>query len=449
VDSLLIARWQMAFTLGSHIILACLGVGLPVLMLAAEWFSLRTNDPLWRALAHRWSKAFAVLFAVGAVSGTVLSFELGILWPKFMGTFGSVIGLPFTLEGFAFFLEAIFAGIYLYGWNKLPPRIHWWTGVPIALSGVASASFVVTANAWMNAPRGFTMRDGVVIDVDPIAAMTGPTAAVQIVHMLLAAYMVTGFLVAAFYACVLWNKPTCLYSRRAMLLALWMGTLASFPQGLAGDWAAKTVARTQPIKLAAMEGQFKTETGAPLRIGGWPDTTTRETNYDIEIPYALSILAYGDPHATVQGLDDFPRENQPPVVVVHIAFQIMVGLGTLLMALGGWTILSWWMKWHPADNRWVLLAIIASGPATVLAMEAGWVVTEVGRQPWIAHNVMRTKDAASQIPGLEWLFLATLAIYLALFAGLTIVLRLLAVQPIPTSSNLSSNPAASDQSSLS
>lgn len=435
MDPLFIARWQMAFTLGTHIILACLGVGLPVLMLWAEDRAIRTGDPLWKALARRWSKAFAVLFAVGAVSGTVLSFELGILWPRFMGTFGSVIGLPFTLEGFAFFLEAIFAGIYLYGWDKLPPRVHWWTGVPIALSGMASAAFVVTANAWMNAPRGFTMKDGLVVDVDPIAAMTGPTAAVQVVHMLLAAYMVTGFVVAGFYAFVLWSRPHCRYSRNAMMLGLWMGTLASFPQGLAGDWAAKVVAQTQPIKLAAMEGQFKTEVGAPLRIGGWPNATTRETNYDIEIPYALSILAYGDPKAEVRGLDDFPRDDQPPVAVVHVAFQIMVGLATLLMALGGWTVLSWWMKWHPADNRWVLLAIIASGPAAVIAMEAGWVVTEVGRQPWIAHGVMRTKDAASNVPGLEGLFLTTIAIYTGLVVGLVIVLRLLAAQPLPQTSS--------------
>lgn len=430
LENLLAARLQMAFTLGMHIILACFGVGMPVLLLVSEWRYLRTNDEVWKQLAQRWSKSFAVLFAVGAVSGTVLSFELGLLWPKFMGTFGSVIGLPFTLEGFAFFIEAIFAGIYFYGWNRLPPRVHFVTGFPIAISGLASAFFVVTANAWMNSPQGFTLRDGVVIDADPIAAMFNPATASQATHMIIAAYMVTGFGVAAFYAWERLRGRDTSYQRRAMTLGVLLGVVFALPQVIVGDWAAKMVANTQPVKLAAMEGQFRTEAGAPLRIGGWPNEQTRETKYALEIPRLLSWMAYGDATAVVRGLDDFPADRVPPVRVVHLAFQIMVGIGGFLLgiaALVGWSLLR---RRQLPHSRLFLWTLVASGPLAVVALESGWIVTEVGRQPWIVYGVMRTTEAVTHAPGLQWVLGITLLIYLVLGIGSLVSLRIMAAKPL-------------------
>ncbi|MEM7306719.1 MAG: cytochrome ubiquinol oxidase subunit I [Planctomycetota bacterium] len=430
--NLLWARLQMAFTLGVHIVFACLGVGLPVLMLAAEGLGLRRGDPLWTALARRWAKSFAVLFAVGAVSGTVLAFELGLLWPRFMGTFGAVIGLPFTLEGFAFFLEAIFAGIYLYGWDKLSPRAHWWSGVPIALSGAASAWFVVTSNAWMNTPQGFAVdASGTVVDADPIAAMMNAATWPQTTHMLVAAYMVSGFLVAGFYAARLLRRPDSRYDRRALALGLALGGAASLLQPAVGHWAGHVVAATQPAKLAAREGQFHTERRAPLRLGGLPDEERMETPWAIELPGGLSFLAHNDFDAEVQGLEEFPRSDWPPVAIVHVAFQLMVAIGMALLALSlvaGW---SWWRRGALPAGRWFLVAVVASAPASALALEAGWVVTEVGRQPWIVQGVMRTEDAVTDAPGLLAVLCVTVAIYAVLVLGCLSVLRILARQPLP------------------
>jgi cytochrome d ubiquinol oxidase subunit I len=426
---LLAARTQMAFTLGYHIVLACLGVGLPVLMLFAEWRFLRTGDEVWKTLARRWSKAFAVLFAVGAVSGTVLSFELGLLWPEFMGTFGSVIGLPFTLEGFAFFLEAIFVGIYLYSWDRLSPRAHWLSGFPVAIAGVASAWFVVTANAWMNTPQGFRMVEGVVVEADPITAMLNPATGVQTAHMIIAAYMVAGFMVASVYAVARLRGTDTLYHRRAMALGLALGAILAPAQLVVGDWAAKVVAKSQPVKLAAMEGQFRTEAGAPLRLGGLPDEESRVTRYALEIPGGLSWLAYGDTQAVVKGLDEYPEHDTPPVAVVHVAFQVMVAIGTWLLLLCAWAGWSVWRRRRLPESKLFLWALVAAGPLVVVALEAGWVVTEVGRQPWIVQGIMRTADAVTNAPGIQWSLAAVLIIYSILTVGAVAVLRLLARAP--------------------
>ena len=428
--NLLAARWQMAITLGAHIILAVFGVGMPVLLLAAEWRYLTTGDPLWKALAHRWSKVFAVLFAVGAVSGTVLSFELGLLWPTFMARFGPVIAFPFAMEGFAFFLEAIFVGIYLYGWNRLPGWAHWWCGIPIAISGVASAWFVVTVNAWMNTPRGFRLEDGVAVDIDPMLAMLNPSTGPQTAHMIVAAYMITGFMVASVYAWRLLRDPMSTYCRRAMLLGLTLGTAMTPIQFVVGDWIARRVADVQPVKLAAMEGQFQTEAGAPLRIGGLPDAVTRSTNYAIEIPGMLSWIAYGDRQAVVKGLDDFPRQNTPPVAVVHVAFQLMVGIGTLLLLLSLYVLMTSVRSRRMPDSRTFLRLLILAGPLSLVALEAGWVVTEVGRQPWVVQDIARTADMVTSAPYVGWMLVVTIAIYSVILGGTIAVLRILARAPL-------------------
>ena len=423
------ARLQMAFTLGFHIVLACFGVGLPVVMMVAEYLGLRGNG-VAKELARRWSKAFAVLFAVGAVSGTVLSFELGILWPKFMGTFGGVIGLPFTLEGYAFFLEAIFAGIYLYGWDRLPPKVHWLTGIPIALSGFASAWFVVTANAWMNAPCGFEWIDGEVSSINPLAAMWNPATGAQTTHMILAAYMVTGFGVAAYYAWRILKGHDSAYHRLAMRLGLGLAILATPLQIASGDWAAKVVAKTQPAKLAAMEAHFHTATNAPLWIGGIPDEANETVRYGIRVPGALSFLAKSDWDAEILGLEAFPDSDRPPVAIVHFAFQVMVGIGVALLGLSVWAGGSALLRRRLPDGKTFRWAVVCAGPLAAIALEAGWIVTEVGRQPWIVYQIMRTSEAVTRHGGVWIVFFVTLAIYAVLFVGLLIALSFLARQPL-------------------
>lgn len=423
MNDLLAARSQMAVSLGFHIVFAIAGIGMPVLMLIAEAIGRRRGDATALELAQRWAKGTAILFAVGAVSGTVLSFELGLLWPRFMAFAGPIIGLPFTLEGFAFFLEAIFLGIYLYGWNRVSPAMHLFAGAVVAISGALSGIFVVCANAWMNAPTGFTLVDGRATAIDPVAAMANPASFAQALHMTLAAYASTGFAVAAIHAWLLLRDRASAFHRRAFAIALTVGAAAALAQPLSGDLSARMVARLQPAKLAALEGQFQTERGAPLRIGGWPDEAARTTRHAIEIPRLLSVLAHHDPNAEVTGLEAFPESDWPPVAVVHVAFQIMVGSGLAmaLVALIGLAIRL--RRRDPAGSPAYLRAVIACGPLGFVATEAGWVVTEVGRQPWIIQGVMRTSEAVTPMTGLAWTFAATVALYLFLAAIVLVLLR--------------------------
>jgi cytochrome d ubiquinol oxidase subunit I len=420
MDNILAARSQMAMSLAFHIVFAVVGIGMPLLMVIAEWRWLRTKDDVYLALAKRWAKGTAILFAVGAVSGTVLSFELGLLFPRFMNAAGAIIGMPFSLEGFAFFTEAIFLGIYLYGWTRVPPGAHLLAGVMVALSGAASGIFVVIANAWMNTPVGFRFVDGDFADIDPMAAMLNPHAFPQTLHMILAAYAATGFAVAGIHALLLlrFGKDN-RFHRCALSIALTVGGIAAFLMPLSGDILAKAVAKNQPVKLAALEGQFETAQGAPLRIGGMPDEESGETRYAIEIPYLLSVLAHGDPNATVRGLNDFPKDTHPPVAVVHFAFQVMVGCGMLMMLISVWSAWRFWRgrkgtqkDW--IDSKWFLRVLIFAAPLGFIAIETGWVVTEVGRQPWIIYGIMRTADAVTPVPGLVVPFVTFTILYIFL-----------------------------------
>jgi cytochrome d ubiquinol oxidase subunit I len=414
MSDLLAARSQMAMSLAFHIVFAVAGIAMPLMMCIAEWRWMRTRDETYLTLAKRWAKGTAILFAVGAVSGTVLSFELGLLWPEFMRWAGPIIGMPFSLEGFAFFTEAIFLGIYLYGWERVSPRMHLAAGAIVALSGAASAIFVVIANAWMNTPTGFRLVDGKPADIDPIAAMMNPSALGQTVHMLLAAYAAVGFGVAGIHAYLLLRDRNNLFHRRALAIALIVGGSTSILQPLSGDLLGQTMARYQPVKLAAMEGQFKTEAGAPLRIGGWPDEQTSTTRYAIEIPYGMSLLAFHDPRAVVKGLENFPRELWPPVAIVHIAFQVMIAAGILMMAVALWAAVSAWRRKALPDSAWFLRSVVFTAPMGFIAIEAGWTVTEVGRQPWIIQGVMRTSEAVTPMPGLQIPFIIFTLLYIFL-----------------------------------
>lgn len=402
----------MAMSLAFHIVFAAPGIAMPLMMVIAEWRWLRTRDEVYLMLAKRWAKGTAILFAVGAVSGTVLSFELGLLWPAFMGWAGAIIGMPFSLEGFAFFTEAIFLGIYLYGWNRVRPAAHLTAGVLVALSGMASGIFVVLANAWMNTPTGFRLVDGKPVDIDPIAAMLNPSSFSQTLHMTLASYAATGFAVAGIHSMMLLRDRQNLFHRRALAIALAVGGATAVLMPLSGDILAKATARNQPAKLAAFEGQFKTERGAPLRIGGIPDSEAGTTRYAIEIPYALSLLAFNDPQAVVKGLDAFPRDEWPPVAIVHIAFQIMVAAGLAMIAVVIWRVYLAWRRAELSD--WFLRAVVAASPLGFIAIEAGWVVTEVGRQPWIIYGVMRTSAAVTPMPGLVIPFITFTLLYIFL-----------------------------------
>ncbi len=423
MSDLLAARSQMAVSLAFHIVFAVIGIGMPLLMVVAERRWQTTGDNAYLELAKRWAKGTAILFAVGAVSGTILSFELGLLWPRFMQFAGPIIGMPFSLEGFAFFLEAIFLGVYLYGWSRISPRAHLLAGVLVAASGALSGIFVVIANAWMNAPTGFTLVNGQPVNIDPIAGMANPAAFSQTLHMTLAAYASTGLAVAGIHAALLLKRPQNRFHRAALTVALLVGAPAAILQPLSGDLSAKYVAKYQPAKLAAMESHFETSRGAPLIIGGWPDVETSETRLGIRFPYALSVLAFGDPNAEVKGLDAVPREDWPSVPFVHLSFQVMVALGTYMALVSLWAAWLAFRKRPVADNRRLLRLLALGTPMGFIAVEAGWMVTEVGRQPWVIQGVLRTADAVTPMPGLVIPFLFFTLLYIALSVAVVWLLR--------------------------
>ena len=419
-DNLTAARAQMGVSLGWHIVVASLGVGFPLVILFAEWRAHRRGDADAMRLARTWSRTAGVLFAVGAVSGTIISFEMGILWPGLLGTYGSVIGLPFALEGFAFFVEAIFIGIYLYGWDRLSPRAHLLTGIPVAVAGIASAFFVVTANAWMNNPQGFQLVNGKVTNPDPWAAMFNPATPAESIHLLLASFMVTGFVIAAVYAVALLRGRRDRYHRLGFVIPFAFAAIVTPLQIGAGDMAARYVADHQPVKLAALEGQVHTEKGAGEHIGGI--VVDGQLRGAIVIPHALALLAYGDPNATVKGLDSVPADQQPPANTVHVAFDLMVGAGGALLGLAGWFAWSWRRRRALPASRWFLRGAVLAGPAAAAAMEAGWVTTEVGRQPWAVYGILRTDQAVSTAPGLFAGFYVLLAVYAVLTVSTVYVL---------------------------
>lgn len=419
MSDLLAARSQMGLSLAFHIIFAMIGIGMPLLMTMAEWRWLRTGDAMYLQLAKRWSKGTAIMFAVGAVSGTILSFELGLLWPGFMEFAGPIIGMPFSLEGFAFFVEAIFLGVYLYGWNRIPPRAHLIAGGLVALSGALSGIFVVIANAWMNTPTGFAVVNGQAAGVDPIKAIFNPAAFSQTLHMTIAAYASTAFGVAGLHAILLRRRPQNAFHRRALQVALLVAVPAALLQPISGDISSRMVARTQPAKFAALEAHFHTERGASFVIGGIPDMEARDVRYAIHIPKLLSFLTARDPNAEIPGLDRVPRADWPNVVIVHLAFQVMIGIGTYLALLSLWVIIEVMRKRDLAGRRSLLLGLAAATPMGFIATEAGWIVTEVGRQPWIIQGVMRTADAVTPMPGLVIPFTFFMLLYIALAVAVT------------------------------
>lgn len=428
MDALTYARGQMEVSLGFHMVFAALGIGMPAFVAIAHGASLRTGDPQWRRLARRWARASALLFVVGAVSGTALSFELGLLWPRWLGLVGPMVGPAFTVEGFFFFTEAIFLGLYLYGEARLSPRAHFAAGIAVAVSGMLSGVVVLAANAFMQAPGGFTVEGDGLRVTDASFVLTNPRWFPMALHSTLSCYAAVAFGIAGFAAKRLLAGDDAELPRRALRAAMIVGSIAILLQPLAGDLVARAVAEQQPAKLAAMEALYETEAGAPMLVGGLPDDASHTVHLGLRIPKLLSVLVAHDPNATVRGIDSFPQADRPNTTIVHLAYQTMLGTGSALMALAvAWIALA---RKLPVPPKRLLFAIAAAGPLGFVALETGWVVAEAGRQPWIVQGVMRTKDAVTGAAGVGGFFFAFTALYLGLGAAVAVLLHRLSRMPL-------------------
>jgi len=414
MNDFLAARSQMAISLGFHIIYSCIGMVMPFFMAVSHYKWIKTGNPIYKNITRAWSKGVAIFFATGAVSGTILSFELGLLWPKFMEHAGPIFGMPFSLEGVAFFIEAIALGFFLYGWNKFNKWFHWFTGIVVGISGILSGILVVSANSRMNNPSGFDFANGQYSNIDPIKAMFNGSWFSEALHMSLAAFSATGFAVAGVHALMIARKKNVIFHTKAFKIAIVFGALAAILQPFSGDISAKNVYKTQPAKLGAMEAYYHTQASTPLTIGGIPDTLHKTVKYSIEIPGLLSFLIHDNFSEPVNGLDKIPQQNQPPVAVTHAAFEIMIAIGSAMMLLGLLYFLAIWKKRSWLSQKWFLNLFILAIPFGFIAVEAGWTVTEVGRQPWIIYGVMRTREAVTPMPGIHYTFYLFTVIYFTL-----------------------------------
>ncbi len=440
-EYLLEARQMQALSFIAHIPLVCFAIAFPAMVLFVESRYLRTGDELYKTLARRWTKVLLGLFAAGVVTGTILSFEMGLLWPNFTATFGGVFGLGFAIEGFSFFLEAIFIGIYAYGWDRLSPRAHFLSGIPVVITGVTGSLTVIAVNGWMNHPTGFRLEHGKVVDVHPFHALfENPYFWHELVHMYVAGYIVTGFIVAGVYAFGRLRGRWGRYERTALAIPLTIAALAAPVQILVGDWAAREVADNQPVKLAAIEGLAHSQRGAPLHVLGWYDDG--DIRFGVRVPKLLSLLAFHDPNARVEGLDAVAADDRPPVNVVRVAFQTMVGIGTLLAALA---LLVLWIRIRRRrlpESRWFYRALVAAGPLALVAVIAGWVTTETGRQPWVVYRVMRTSEAVTGAGGIPVGYATLVVVYLGVAVAVVWLLRRLARAPLDAAATSPTSPPA-------
>ncbi|MDB5124220.1 MAG: putative cytochrome bd menaquinol oxidase subunit [Mucilaginibacter sp.] len=414
MNDFIAARSQMAISLGFHIVYSCIGMVMPVFMAISHYKWIKTGDPVYKNVTQAWSKGVAIFFATGAVSGTILSFELGLLWPKFMEHAGPIFGMPFSLEGVAFFIEAIALGFFLYGWNRFNNWFHWCTGMIVGVSGIASGILVVSANSWMNNPSGFDYINGQYLNIDPIKAMFNGSWFSESLHMTIAAFAATGFAVAGIHALMIARKKNVQFHTKAFKIAVVFGAVAAIIQPFSGDLSAKNAAKHQPAKLAAMEAYFHTQQYAPLVLGGVADTANKKAKYGIEIPGLLSFLVNDNFKDPVNGLDKIPVKDQPPITITHLAFDLMVVIGSALMLIGILYFVALWKKRSWLSKKWFLDLFILATPLGFIAVEAGWTVTEVGRQPWIIQGVMRTSAAVTPMPGIQYSFYLFTVIYFTL-----------------------------------
>ncbi|WP_312557942.1 cytochrome ubiquinol oxidase subunit I [Empedobacter brevis] len=418
MDDFIAARSQMAMSLAFHIVFSCVGMVMPFMMAIAHYKYLTTKNEIYKGLTKAWSKGVAILFATGAVSGTMLSFELGLLFPKFMEHAGPIFGMPFSLEGTAFFIEAIALGFFLYGWDKFNKWFHWICGVIVGISGLASGILVVAANAWMNSPTGFDFLNGQYLNIDPVKAMFNDAWFSQALHMTIAAFCATGFAVAGLHAYLILKGKNVNFHREAFKISSVLAISAAMLAPLSGDISAKDVANRQPIKLAAMEAHFKTEESAAFVLGGIVNEEKEEIKYAVKVPGVLSFLVHSDFKTPVKGLEEFPKDEWPPVAIVHYAFQIMITFGMLMMGIAIIYLIAHFFKKEWRTKRWFYKLFMVATPFGYIALEAGWTVTEVGRQPWIIYGIMRTVDSITPMPGIQYSFY----IFTFVFITLSIIL---------------------------
>jgi cytochrome d ubiquinol oxidase subunit I len=418
------ARAQMASSLGFHIVFACMGISFPTIIMVAEWIGIKRNDPAALLLAHRWAKVMAVLIAVGAVSGTVLSYEMGVLWPGMEGRFGAAIGIPFSVEAMFFFLEAVFSGVYLYGFRRLSPWAHWWTAMPIAVSGLLGAMSVVAANSWMNQPGGFTLKNGHITGIDPFAVYFNKAMPYEVPHMILAAYMVAGFLTAGVYAVGLLRGRNDHYHRLGFAVSFAVAGIATPIQLVMGDTITRAIEYQQPLKFAAMEYVQTTHRGVTEWLGGV--LYHGHVYAGLGIPDLDSILFDFNPNSKIIGLDSAPPPLRPELPsLIHLSFDTMVAMGSGLLLLAAVQAWHWWFRRRLILSPWFLVPAALSGAASVLALECGWIVTEVGRQPWIVYGILKVSDAVTVAKGVDVTLGVSLAIYGVLSFATIGILRLM------------------------
>ncbi len=428
-SALLPSRIQMAFTLATHVLLVPLGVALPTLTLVMEGIGLVRKDPVALRIARRWSVVMAVQFAVGAVTGTILSFEFGILWPRLMGRFGAALGLGFAIEGLAFFLEAIFIGIYLYGWTRLRPRDHFLIGLTLPPAGLLGAVSVLSSNAFMQTPAGVTLKAGSITDVNPVAAFFTPALGYEFWHFTIAIYMAAGFTVASVYAFAWLRGRRDHYQRLAFAVPFTIAAALTPLQLIIGDLSARALTQDQPAKFAAIEITWTTRDHNPEIVGGIIDSAGR-VNFGLAIPGLDSILVGYSPSAVVRGLTSFAADARPSIVeanIVHFAFDAMVGLGTVGALLAAWYFLVLLRTRRLPDSTWFYRLAALAGVGCYVAVELGWITTEIGRQPWIVYGLMRVSDAVTDAPAAYvWTMLATLVVIYVLIAYffVTLLIRL-------------------------
>jgi cytochrome d ubiquinol oxidase subunit I len=423
------ASQLQALSFTAHIPLVCFGIALPAIIGFVEWRYVRTGDELYRTLARRWTRVMAALFAIGVITGTILSFEMGMLWPAFMAKFGGVFGLGFAVEGFSFFLEAIFIGVYVYGWKRMSPRAHLLSVVPIVIAGMTGSLMVISVNAWMQHPSGFRLVHGHVTDVHPAAALFGNSFLWnELIHMYVGAYIVTGFLLAMPYAIARLRGRWGRYERTAFAIPATIAAIAAPLEVIIGDWVARDVATEQPTKLAALEGLAHTMRGAPEHLLGW--YVNGKVKFGIAIPHLLSLLAFHSWNAKVQGLDAVPPADRPPVNITRVSFQLMVAIGTGLALLGLWLLFVRYRRRRLPTQRWFYLATVLAGPGSLVALIAGWIVTEVGRQPWVVYHVMTSAQAVTDSRSVPVSYGVLATAYLLVAVAVAWILRRLAAAPL-------------------
>lgn len=419
-EAVFFSRVLTETTLSFHIIYATIGVGVPLMIMIAQWVGIKRNDEHYILLARRWARGFVITVAVGVVTGTAIGLQLSLLWPNFMELAGNVIALPLFMETFAFFFEAIFLGIYLYTWDRFEnQKKHMLLLIPVAIGAGFSAVFITMVNAFMNAPQGFDLVNGELINVNPLIAMFNPAMPTKVAHVVATAFMTSAFVLAAIAAFRLIKGSNHVYHKKALYLTMKIGLIFSIATAVIGDFSGKYLAEYQPEKLAAAEWHFETSTNAPLVLYGVLDDG--EVKYALEIPNALSILAYNMPSAEVVGLDQFAEDEIPPLYI-HYLFDIMVTIGMWMVLLSAvyWTGIK--RGWKMVSKNWFRWLIVLGGPLTIIAIEAGWWMAEVGRQPWILRGLMRTEEAATTSGQVGTMLLLFCILYIILGIGSIVVL---------------------------